>query len=45
MSLVFPTMEFEAQAKDFIAEFYEYESEINGTGGIVPFLQKDDYAE
>ncbi len=44
MNLVFPTMEYEAAAKEFIEEFKEYESEINGTGGIVPFLEKDDYA-
>ena len=44
MSLVFPTMEYETQAKEFVAEFFEYNSEINGTGGIVPFLEKDDYA-
>lgn len=44
INLVFPTMEYEAEAKEFIAEFYQYDSEINGTGGIVPFLEKDDYA-
>jgi predicted acetyltransferase len=44
MNLVFPTMEYETQAKDFIAEFYEYDSEINGTGGLVPYLEKEDYS-
>lgn len=44
MSLVFPAYEYEAQAKDFITEFYQYNSEVNGTGGIVPFLEKNDYA-
>lgn len=44
LRLVFPTMEYEAQAKDFISEFYKYDSEINGTGGIEPFLENDNYA-
>lgn len=43
LSLVFPTMEYEEQAKEYILEFYQYNSEINGTGGIVPFLENDDY--
>lgn len=36
-----PTQEYEAQAIEYIKEFYEYQSEINGVGGLNRFL--DDY--
>ena len=39
--LVTPTMEYKEKAIDFINEFYEYKSEINGVGGLYRYL--DDY--
>lgn len=33
-----PTLEHEQEALDFINEFYEYNSDINGTGGLQRFL-------
>ena len=44
LSLVFPTAEYEEKAKEIINEMHEYNSEVNGSGGIEPFLEKDDYA-
>ena len=32
MKLVFPTLEYKEKAIDYINEFYEYNSEINGSG-------------
>lgn len=43
MKLVFPTTEYEQQAKEYITEFYEYDSEINGTGGADRYLKEDNY--
>ena len=39
--LVKPTMEYKEKAIEFINEFYEYNSEINGVGGLYRYL--DDY--
>ena len=36
-----PTKEHEKQALEYIQEFYEYNSEINGSGGLHRYL--DDY--
>lgn len=36
-----PTKEYEKQAIEYINEFYEYNSQINGTGGLNRYL--DDY--
>ena len=33
-----PTLEHEQEALDFINEFYAYNSDINGTGGLQRFL-------
>ena len=38
LKYVVPTIEYEKEAIDFINEFYEYNSEINGTGGLQRFL-------
>lgn len=45
MKFVFPSQEYKEKAKDFINEFYTYQSEINGTGGLDSFLEKDSYEE
>lgn len=39
--LVSPTLEYKEKAIDFINEFYEYKSDINGVGGLYRYL--DDY--
>ena len=44
LSLVFPTPEYEEKAKDIIKEMHEYNSGINGSGGLDSFLERDDYA-
>ena len=36
--LVSPTLEYKEKAIDYINEFYEYKSEINGTGGLYRYL-------
>jgi predicted acetyltransferase len=36
--LVFPTIEYEVSAKEFINEFIEYESELNGGAGLKRYL-------
>lgn len=45
MKFVFPNGNYEEKAKDFIHEFYEYESEINGSGGLERYLEKASYDE
>lgn len=37
-----PTKEYEKQAIEYIQEFYEYNSEINGTGGLQRYLEDYD---
>ena len=44
MKFVLPTMEYEAAAKEYVEEFIAHNSEINGTGGILPFIERNDYA-
>ncbi|MDR1689562.1 MAG: GNAT family N-acetyltransferase, partial [Clostridiales bacterium] len=44
MRFILPSLEYEQKAKDFIREFYEYSSEINGTGGLDRFLREETYA-
>lgn len=39
--LVKPTIEYKEKAIDYINEFYEYKSDINGVGGLYRYL--DDY--
>ena len=41
--LVFPTEQYEEQAKEFILEFKKYNSNINGTGGLHRYT--DNYKE
>ena len=43
LRLVCPTPEYEARAREFIEEFARFSSELNGTGGLAPFLEKNDY--
>jgi predicted acetyltransferase len=45
MKLVFPNKEYEAKAKEFIAEFYEYDSEIAGSGSLDRYLKESTYDE
>ena len=43
MRLVFPTIAYQDKAAEYIQEFYEYGSEINGTGGLDRFLRESTY--
>ena len=43
MKLVFPTIEYKEKAIDFIHEFYEYDSEINGSGSLDRYLRESTY--
>ena len=43
MKFVFPCKEYENKAIDFIQEFYEHQSEINGTGGLDNYLKNSTY--
>ena len=43
MKLVFPTLEYKERAIEYIREFYEYGSEINGSGSLDRFLRESDY--
>lgn len=45
MKFVFPNLEYEEKAKEFINEFYEYQSEINGVGGLDNYLKNSTYTE
>ena len=45
MRLVFPTFEYKDKAIQFINEFYEYDSEINGSGGLDRYLKESTYEE
>lgn len=45
MKFVFPCKAYEAQAKEFIQEFYDHNSEIHGSGGLDRCLQKSTYDE
>ena len=43
LKLVFPTIEYKDKAIDYINEFYEYGSEINGSGSLDSFLKESTY--
>lgn len=43
MKLVFPTKDYEAKAKEFIAEFYAHGSEIAGSGSLDRYLKESTY--
>ena len=45
MLLVFPSEEYEQKAKDFVQEFYDNSSEINGDGGLEYYLRERTYSE
>ncbi len=45
MKLVFPNMTYKEKAIQFINEFYEYNSDINGSGGLDGYLEKSTYEE
>ena len=45
MKLVFPTMAYKDKAVDYIREFHEYGSEINGTGSLDRFLRESTYED
>jgi predicted acetyltransferase len=45
MKFVLPCKEYEQKAIEFIQEFYDHESEINGTGGLDGYLEKSTYSE
>ena len=43
MKFVFPTAEYEQAAKEFIQEFLDHGSGINGTGGLDSYLRESTY--
>jgi predicted acetyltransferase len=45
MKLVFPNLLYKENAIDFINEFYEYKSEINGSGALDKYLRDSTYEE
>jgi len=45
MKFVFPCSEYEQKAIEFIQEFYDRQSEINGTGGLDYYLKGSTYSE
>ena len=45
MKFVFPNKEYEQKAVEFIQEFHEYHSPINGTGGLDRFLENATYQD
>ncbi|MBQ4219796.1 MAG: hypothetical protein II666_09625, partial [Butyrivibrio sp.] len=45
MRLVFPRIEHKEKAIDYINEFYEYGSEINGSGGLDYCLKESTYED
>jgi len=45
MKLVFPSLLYKEKAIQFINEFYEYDSEINGSGGLDRYLKESTYEE
>ena len=44
MKFVFPCIEYEQKAVEFIKEFNDYSSEINGTGGLDKYLEESTYS-
>ena len=45
MKYVFPNMVYEQKAVEFIREFYDHSSDINGTGGLDDCLKSGTYAD
>ena len=43
MKFVFPTLTYKDKAIEYINEFYEYGSEINGSGALDRFLKESTY--
>lgn len=43
MKFVFPCQEYQQQAAEYIREFYEYGSEINGSGALNRYLRESTY--
>lgn len=43
MKLVFPNMAYKDKAIEFINEFYEYGSEVNGSGALDRYLKESTY--
>lgn len=43
--LVFPNLKYKEKAIEFINEFYEYNSEINGSGALDGYLEDSTYEE
>ena len=43
MKLVFPNIRYKDKAIDYINEFYEYQSDINGSGALDRFLSESTY--
>lgn len=43
LNLIFPSKEYEKKAFDYIQEFLEYKSEINGTGGLHRYDNYDEW--
>lgn len=45
MKFIFPCKTYGEQAKEFIQEFYDYPSDINGSGALDTYLEKSTYDE
>ena len=45
MRLVFPCIEYKDKAIEYINEFYEYGSEINGSGSLDRYLKESTYED
>lgn len=45
MKLIFPSLQYKEKAIQFINEFYEYDSEINGSGALDRYLKESTYEE
>ena len=43
MRLVFPNISYKEKAIDYINEFIEYGSEINGSGSLDRYLEEETY--
>ena len=45
MKFVFPCEEYEQKARDYIQEFIDHGSAVNGTGGLNGYLESSTYAD
>ncbi|MHB1150746.1 MAG: GNAT family N-acetyltransferase [Eubacteriales bacterium] len=45
MMFVFPCEKYKQKATEFIQEFYDFSSQINGTGGLDRYLKEYSYSE